>query len=175
MDRILKQALDITTTQQDKCVAVGLSSLEGGYKPCDGVYRTAILCKQFSNSSKGVQDKFEDGLMKAQNCPKLSANRLPTLVCRYTGCILGRRRNWIAYRGTVVVKQNSKIANDAYWVKWRGLAGRAGRHRVQLVRRSCSGDSTAGEKRQARVRLARSASKWGPNRVVTGDGAPRHG
>ena len=81
MDRILKQALDITTTQQGKCVAVGLSSLEGGYKPCDGVYRTAILCKQFSNSSKGVQDKFEDGLMKAQNCPKLSANRAGT-VCQ---------------------------------------------------------------------------------------------
>ena len=30
--------------------------------------------QQFSNSPKGVQDKFEDGLMKAQNCPKLSAN-----------------------------------------------------------------------------------------------------
>ena len=67
-------------------------------------------------------------------------------------------------------KQNRKIANDAYWVKWRGLAGRAGRPRVQLVRRSCSGDSTAGEKRQARVRLARSASKWGPNRVVRARG-----
>ena len=30
-----------------------------------------------------------------------------------------------------------KIVNDAYLVKWRGLAGRAGRPRVQLVRRSC--------------------------------------
>ena len=45
--------------------------------------------QQFSNSPKGVQDKFEDGLMKAQNCPKLSANRAGT-VCQplYAG-ILG--------------------------------------------------------------------------------------
>ena len=112
MDRILKQALDITTTQQGKCVAVGLSSLEGGYKPCDGVYSTAILCKQFSKSSKGVQDQFEDGLMKAQNCPKLSANRAGT-VCQplYAG-ILGVF--WVGEEiglhtwGTVVVSKIGK-------------------------------------------------------------------
>ena len=130
------------------------------------------VLKKFKRSSRPVRGRFDESSKLPKTLCKPCRNRLPTLVCRYTGCILGRRRNWIAYRGTVVV---SKIANDAYWVKWRGLAGRAGRPRVQLVRRSCSGDSTAGEKRQARVRLARSASKWGPNRVVTGDGAPRHG
>ena len=38
--------------------------------------------------------------------------------------------------------------------------------RARFAATSSSGDSTTSENRRARVRLVRSASKWGPNRVV---------
>ena len=77
MDRILKQALDITTTHNYAVRKVRCRRpiiFGGGLQVPQRCVQQCNTLQQFSNSPKGVQDKFEDGLMKAQNCPKLSAN-----------------------------------------------------------------------------------------------------